>query len=255
MLGLDNLVTIKETFKLPSKGRVYGVPVNEEITLRSMTNAEDMMISGYAENEYKRLCEVIEECIVGEKPAVHVYDMIFGDFEYLLHKLRIVTYGSKYPIVMKCPNCGELIQAETSLDDIEVHEFDEKEIGDREIELPQTKIRVKLCFSTPKAKDIAKEKAKEFKKKRKTSGVNYDLLFEAISYIYKIDDESPNDFELEQSLMKFPAKDIRYLVEKGRELDRKVGLDTLTIAKCPECNAEVLTRFQYQPEFLNPTVS
>lgn len=40
------------------------------------------------------------------------------------------------------------------------------------------------------------------------------MLFEAMSYIAKIDDETVNDFDLEQLVLKLPAKDVRYLIEK-----------------------------------------
>lgn len=167
MIDIDKITTIKETYTLPSKGMIYGNPFNPEITLRSMTNAEDMRLSGFSDNEYKKLCEVIEACIVGDKPPVHVYDMCIGDFEFLLHKLRIVTYGSKYPLTQQCPNCGEVVRYEISLDDLEVIEYNAESIGNREIILPMTNTKVKICFSTPRTKDLIKEKAREYKRRRK----------------------------------------------------------------------------------------
>ena len=255
MADLGNFVTIRETFTLPSRGKVYGIPdFNPEITLRSMTNAEDMLLTGYSENEYRKLSDVIQACIVSEKPKVDVYDMCIGDYEFLLHKLRIVTYGSEYAMAIQCPNCGEVVKSTVSLDDIREVVFDAEAIGNREITLPVSKLKVKLAFQTPRSLDQIKERAKEYKKKRNTPGINYDVMFEVMSFIQKIDGEQVNDAMLEDLVLKMPAKDARYIIQRGRELNGKVGLDTSIIAKCPECGYEVLTRFQYQSEFLNPTI-
>ena len=155
--------TIKETFTLPSKGKVYGEDFPETITLRSMTTQEEMELLGPAENEYKKLCDIIDACMVDKYP-ISSYDMIMGDYEFLLHKLRVVTYGTDYNMVIQCPNCKRVVKSKTNLDDIEVIEFDSKEIGNREITLPQTKSVVKLSFQTPRMCDRVIAQAKEYKK-------------------------------------------------------------------------------------------
>lgn len=245
--------TIKETFVLPSKGKMYGENAPEKVTLRSMTTQEDMELLGYSENEYKKLCDAIDACMVDGYP-ISSYDMVLGDYEFLLHKLRVVTFGSEYNMMLQCPNCKQIVKSKTNLDDIEVIEFDEKSIGKREITLPMTKKVVKLSFQTPRMLDKIKEQAKEYKKKKNKTGVNYELLFKVISFISKIDNEELEDSALEQMITKLPLKDALYIVQKGEELNRKVGLDTSLIAKCPECGYEVLTRFQFQSEFFAPTL-
>ena len=173
-------ITNKETFTLPSKGKMYGIEVPAEVTLRSMTTEEQMIIERYDENEYKKICEAIDACMV-EKYPISSYDMIFGDYEFLLHKMRIVTYGSDYTMVIQCPNCKNVVKSETNLDDIVVKEFDAKEVSNREITLPVTKKVIKLSFQTPRMLDKIKSQAQEYKKKKNTPGVNYDMMFRIIS--------------------------------------------------------------------------
>lgn len=254
MIDIGKFTTIKEQYTLPSLGKIYGVAFNPTVTIRSMTTQEEMILTGYAENEYKKICDVIESCIE-EKLPVHVYDMCIGDYVFLLHKFRIVSYGSKYPLNMQCPNCGGVVKSEIDLDELETVEFNAEKIGDREITLPQTKLKVKLSFQTPRILDEIKSKSKEYKTKRKTQGVNYDLLFEVMSYIAKVDNEVLDEAQLEQLVLQLPVKDVKYIKQKGIELNGKVGLDTSIIAKCPDCGYEVLTRFQFQSEFFNPEIS
>ena len=250
---MRDYTTIKETFTLPSRGKVYGRDVPEKVTLRSMTTQEDMELLGYSDNEYKKLCDAIDSCIVGEFP-ISSYDMILGDYEFLLHKMRIVTFGNEYNMVIQCPNCKQIDKSTTNLDDLQVIEFNQKEIGDRLITLPVTKMEIKLNFQTPRMLDRIKEQAKEFKAKKKKQGVNYELLFKVMSFITKVDGEEVDDVTLEDMIVKLPLKDALYIVQKGEELNRKVGLDTRLVAKCNECGYEVSTRFQFQSEFFAPTL-
>ena len=253
MLDIGKFITIKEQFTLPSKGKVYGVAFDPTVTIRSMTTQEEMILTGYSENEYKKICDVIESCIE-EKLPVHVYDMCIGDYIFLLHKFRIVCYGSSYPLKLQCPNCSNIVSSDINLDNLEPIEFDAEAIGDREITLPVTKLKVKLCFQTPRVLDEIKSKAKDYKAKKKTPGVNYDMLFEVMSFIAKVDNETLDELQLEQLVLKLPTKDAKYILQKGKELNGKVGLDTSVLATCPECGWEVLTRFQFQPEFFNPEI-
>lgn len=249
---MRDYTTIKETFTLPSKGKFYGDNAPEKITLRSMTTQEDMELLGYSENEYKKLCDTIDACIVDDYP-ISSYDMILGDYEFLLHKMRIVTFGSDYGMLIQCPNCKQVVKAQTNLDDLEVVDFDMKSLK-REITLPVTKQVIKIGFQTPRMLDKIKEQAKDYKSRKKTQGVNYELLFRIMSFILKVDNEELEESSLEQWAIKLPLKDALYIVQKGEELNRKVGLDTSLIAKCPECGYEVSTRFQFQSEFFTPTL-
>ena len=107
--------TIAEGYTLPSKGKIYTETVNPNIELRSMTAREEMRRLSPSSTPLKTLADIIEDCCI-EKPAVHVYDMSLGDYEFLLHKLRIVTYGEDYKVSLRCPECGETIETIAKLE-------------------------------------------------------------------------------------------------------------------------------------------
>lgn len=245
--------SIKETVTLPSLGKLYGIEgFNPKITLRSMTTEEEMKRLSYTDDEMKIMSDIIDDCILDEMP-ISSYDMVLGDYEYLLHRLRVVTYGNDYRMQDTCPLCKQTVVAKTDLDTIEVHEFDEEEINKAmEIILPLSNKRITLAFQTPRSLDLIREKAKDLRKKTKDQHTNYEFMYRVISYIAKVDGSVKSDSELESIVRKMQMKDIYYILDKGAELGRKVGLDNEVIAKCENCGYEFVTRFQYQSTFFRP---
>lgn len=245
--------SIKETVTLPSLGKLYGIEgFNPKITIRSMTTEEEMKRLSYTEDEFKLMADIIDDCIIDEMP-ISSYDMVLGDYEYLLHRLRVVTYGNQYKMQDTCPLCQQAVISKTDLDSIIVHEFDENEIDKAmEITLPVSKLKITLAFQTPRTLDLIKEKAKALKKKTNDQHTNFEFMYRVISYISKVDGFEKSDSELESMVRKMQMKDIYYILDKGAELGRKVGLDNVVTAKCENCGYEFVTRFQYQPTFFRP---
>ncbi len=246
------MATIQETVTLPSKGLLYGVKFNPKVTLRSMTTEEEMLRLSPTDSEYQTMSSIIESCLK-EKLPISVYDLCLGDYEFLLHKLRIVTYGPEYKMVIQCPNCEEVVKSTVNLDYEEVLEFDEDKGLDLEIVLPISKHKIKLSLQTPRKLDIIKEKSKDMRKKTKLN-VQYEVMFTAMSLIQEIDGKQPNEMYLEKFVRELPLKDTNYLIQKGDEINRKVGLDNQVVAKCSNCNYEVVTSFRQQPEFFGPQI-
>ena len=245
--------SIKETFTLPSLGKPYGIAgFSPKVTLRSMTTEEEMKRLSYTDDEFKLMAEIIDDCILEEMP-ISSYDMVLGDYEFLLHKLRVVTYGATYKMQDTCPLCQQKVVTTTDLEGIEVHEFDEEEVGKAmEVTLPVSKMRITLAFQTPRSLDLIKEKAKSLRKKTNDQHTNFEFMYRVISYISKVDGYEKSDLELESMVRKMQMKDIYYILDKGAELGRKVGIDNVVTAKCDSCGYEFVTRFQYQPTFFRP---
>jgi predicted Zn-ribbon and HTH transcriptional regulator len=245
--------TIRESFTLPSLGKLYATEFNPKITLRSMTTEEEMKRLAYTDSEFRMMSEIIDDCILEELP-ISSYDMVLGDYEFLLHKLVVVTYGKDYKMQADCPLCKQRVISTVDLDGIEVHEFDQEAIDSAmEITLPVSKMKVTLAFQTPRALDDITEKTKDKRKKTKDQHTNFEFMYRVMSYISKIDGKTMSDDIMESTLRKMNMKDVYYILDKGAELGRKVGLDNEVIAKCDNCGYEFVTRFQYQSTFFRPT--
>ena len=88
-------ITIQEEYSLPSKGMLYGKSFDPLVKLRSMTVAEEMKRLTATDYPYKNMSEIIDDCIINKLP-ISTYDMCLGDYQYLLHRLRVVTSGPDY---------------------------------------------------------------------------------------------------------------------------------------------------------------
>lgn len=251
---MEDNYTISETFVLPSKGSIYSTAVNQEVTLRSMKTKDEMRRLSPSEYIYKPLCEMIENCIVGEKPGIHVYDMCLGDYQFLLHKLRVVTYGSDYQMRVKCPNCGEITTATVDLNSETVLEWDDEILKLLDIELPRTKKRIHMKYMTPRMMDAIQLRKKEMLRKSQGDMLDPSISLTAQALIDTVDDEKLSVSKLESFVDNLPAMDLKYLLGKAEKLNERIGLDTTVVAKCGQCGYDVITSFRLEPEFFGPTI-
>ena len=97
-----------EEYTLPSMGKVYDVKVNPVVRLKSMNTEHEMKRLSPSERPYKTLCEIIDDCLV-DNPGISSYDMCMADYIFLLHKLRVATYGKTYEIEANSPEEAEEI--------------------------------------------------------------------------------------------------------------------------------------------------
>ena len=245
--------TIMEGYTLPSKGKIYSENVNPLVELRSMTAREEMRRLSPSSTPLKTLADIIEDCCI-EKPAIHVYDMSLGDYEFLLHKLRIVTYGEDYKVALRCSECGEMIETIAKLDQLSVKEFDEEKIRELQtFSLPASGRMVTLNFLTPRRVEEMEVKAKDMKRKYKTATIDFDTLVRAVSNIDTIDGEKKHEHELEDIITKLPARDLQKILNNIDKLNQQIGLDNILLLTCPKCGEEVSTFFRFGPEFFRPS--
>lgn len=244
--------TIFETFKLPSEGMIYDNQINPNVTLRSMTTFEEMKRLSPTDTPYKAMSDIIEGCMK-DKPEIHVYDMCLGDYQFLLHKLRIVTYGPDYKMTVKCGECGKVTDSVADLDSLHVYNWYPEIIDDKLITLPKTNHQIELKFQTPRDLDQIAYRTKEMKRRTKQN-IDYSLLYTLASLIKKIDGAVPTLIEVEEFVKNLPNKDANYILNKATSLNKKVGLDNTIVVKCAQCGEEMELPFRITSEFFGPTI-
>ena len=245
--------TIMEGYDLPSKGKVYTESVNPHIELRSMTARDEMKRLSPSSTPLKTLADIIEGCCI-EKPAVHVYDMCLGDYEFLLHKLRIVTYGEDYKVALRCPVCGEQIETITKLGDLDVKEFDEETIKNLQtFTLPKSNHIVTLNFTSPRIMEETDVKVKDMKRRYKNATIDFETLVKLLLGVDLIDGEKKHETELENIITNLPALDLQKILNNIDSLNQQIGLANILYLTCPKCGEEVNTFFRFGPEFFRPT--
>lgn len=246
--------TIGEGMELPSKGLVYDKEVNSYVELRSMTARDEMKRLSPSASQFKTLADIIEGCMI-EKPAVHVYDMCLGDYEYLLHRLRIVTYGDSYKLVVRCPHCGKEVETVAHLEQLELKEFD-KELYEeaKKVTLSRSGHEISLRPQTPRTLDENENKVKELRRKYKGAEISFELLVNLTSAIDTVDGKKMDFVSLETFINNLPAMDMNKLAQAIDKFNGIVGLKNLLYVDCPVCGGEVCTSFRFGTEFFRPTI-
>lgn len=247
------MTTIKEDFELPSKGLIYGKKFDPHFTLRSMTVEDEMKRLSPTDYPYRQMSEIIESCMETKFP-IPVYDLCIGDYTYMLHKLRVVTYGPEYKIRVGCPHCGSVDDYTISIDDLEIFKYDKSIEELKSVELPVTGYTVKLKFQTPRDIDRITEKAKEMREQFPEMKGDPIYLLTLQSMIDTIDGGDVNPITMLETLKKLPMKDTNILSKTATKLNRKVGVDNTINLKCLKCNSDINATFLYTSEFFGPEI-
>ncbi len=249
--------TIAEFGELPSKGKIYKENINPVVHLRTMTTEEEMRRLSPTDYPYKVLCSIIDDCLV-EPIGISSYDMCLGDYQYLLHRLRVVTYGSEYPSSSFCPVCGRINKVILNLDELKILPFDEQEIEDiLNLELPVKGSKIKLRFTTPRDLDEITKEEKEFQEANPDNEVNINYLLQLKHSIDTVDGRRLDKIKLDVFLRQLAMKDTNAIYQNMIKINEKVGIDTHIQNVCtnPKCGARYATTFRITNEFFGPTIN
>ena len=245
--------TIMEGYEIPSKGKIYSEPLNPHIELRSMTARDEMKRLSPSSTPLKTLADIIEGCCV-EAPAVHVYDMSLGDYEFLLHKLRIVTYGEDYKVTLRCPECGEVIESIAKLGQLDVKDFNEDEVRNLQtFSLPKSGHTITLNFTSPHMMEEMEARVKDMKRRYKNATIDFETLVKLLFSIDLVNGEKQSETNLENFITSLPALDLQKILNNIENLNQQIGLENILYLTCPKCGNEISTFFRFGPEFFRPT--
>ena len=244
--------TIVETYTLPSKGIIYKNPINPDITLRSMTLAEEMRRLQVSGDAYRPMSDVIDDCIENDLP-MSSYDMCLGDYQFLLHKLRIVTYGTGYKLTVICPHCGEKNNLNINLDDLKIRELPDNFADMCELKLPKTGDIVKIKFHTPRILDTIAKEIKEMKKQFPDLKGDPTILITIQNSIDEVNGRKITKLGVQEYIKNLPMMDIQYLLQNISRVTDCVGVDPLINFTCDNCGGDEVASFRFTPEFFTPT--
>lgn len=247
--------TIAEEFILPSLGKIYPKTFDPYIKLRSMTVRDELKRTNpQSITVHKNLCEIIDNCLLTPLPY-KCYDLCIGDYEYLLHKLRVVTYGPDYKIIVGCPHCNSVHEEVINLDDLKVKEFDLKKYEELlSFVLPVSKKEVTLKIQTPRILDAIEIKVKEFKKKNPEATIDPRTLIKLQEMIDTVDGNKLSYIELENFINYLPARDANMILNRIEKINQMIGLDTALDVTCKQCGGDIKTFFRFGTEFFRPTI-
>lgn len=245
-------VSLEENFRLPSEGRVYKEEINADITLRSMTVQEEKKRLGNSNNRFKLLASVIDDCIVNKPKGFTSYDLSLGDFQYLLFKLRTVTYGNQYSLTLRCPICGKVKEYVQDLDALEEIRYEEGMENKLKITLPKSKDEVVVKLFTPRMSDIIDNRVKEILDKNPNYEGDPTFGQTIMQLIDTVNGETLPEHKKQKyvdSMLMADANAIRLAADSI-----KLGVDTHCTAECSACKQSFPFLLPFTQEFLGPTL-
>lgn len=244
--------TLTETYTLPSKGLIYKEKINPQITLRSMTTTEEMKRLSHTDTPYKTIAGIIDDCIV-EGGGISSYDMCLGDYQFLLHKLRVVTYGKSYKMTVTCPRCGTIDDKEIDLDSLKVSYCPEDVSKYFEITLPISKKIIKLKYQTPRSLDAISKRQRDIQDRNNNAG-DRSYLFLLESIIDTIDGGRPDEIMLEHFIRNLPMRDTNVIIKTVDKINNLIGINTSLENVCSRCGEPFVTTFPITSEFFGPSI-
>ena len=243
--------TIAETYELPSKGLIYNKQVNPVIKLKSMTTQHELQRLNHSDRPMKVMADIIDDCMV-EPCGISAYDMCIADYQYLLHKLRVVTYDKEYKVLSTCPVCGTQNNLTVNLDEIPCTPFTEEYRKYLSFELPRSKDMITLNLITPRIIDNIQIKTKEMKKQRQGFNGDVEFLITLMCYIATVNGEEKADYALEDYLMKLPLADSNYIYNMANEFVKSFGLKGDVDFECDFCGLSYKSPFRITSQFYRP---
>lgn len=250
MIFMATNARIAETFTLPSRGLIYEEKVNPEVVLGSMKTKHEMLRLSASENSNKIMADIIDDCLTTDV-GISSYDMCLGDFQFLMYKLRTVTFGPEYEMYGICPYCGADNTVTVNLDELEVHEYTDELSDMLTFNLPVSENEITLTLQTPRILDRVHKLTNE-SKRRRHGNENPALLYNIITSIAQIDGDAPNQFTLEEFVKNLPMKDTNMLLNRINEINMKIGVQLEIDAMCSECGRYYIAPFRIQSEFFRP---
>lgn len=244
--------TIVEHYTLPSLGKVYNVTVNPDVAVRSMTVTEEMKRLGNSDKPLLLLCEIIDACLL-TNPGISSYDMCLADYQFLLHKVRIATYGSSYKIKTTCPYCGITTDDTINLTDMVVSEFTDDVLNYLSFELPNSKKYITLKMQTPRMMDQVTSQTKEANKRKGSTQEDSAFLYTLLNLVDTIDGNKYDIVQKEKWIRQLSMLDARYILDQADKFAGSMGIRTDLIIECDACGLAYKSPFRTTSEFFRPT--
>lgn len=248
---MENIVQVgsEELTQIPGYPLYKDMGLEQEFRVRAMTTLEEKI--RLSSPGFNTLARVIQNCLVNNK-NFDVRDLKLFDFQYLMYKVRIVTYGPGYPVTITCPHCNRAFDKTFDLSTLNVNEvpvdFTEPiKIGP----LPVSKDVLECRMLTARDYIELPLESEEFLKKYPEYEGDPEFILDLCRRVISVNGkEIPN---LRTYLETMHARDYQYFSSKFLEVTNSFGIDTVIQVECPHCHKVHYVNLPMTSEFFRPT--
>lgn len=199
--------------ELPSENRAYVLEdPNLPITLRPMTfEDEKNLISAKKDQDPMNL--ILQKCVSNIK----ISDLLHIDKLYLIMKLREISYGDDYSVLLICPKCKAENPSIIRLSELNVNPVPDDFSDPVTVELPKIKKKIKIRY--PRVRD---------EKYMSTSELMLDNIWR---FVEEIDGHTDKSI-IAPVVNRLPLVDIKTIL---KHLTLEYGVDTNVKLQCGSC--------------------
>jgi hypothetical protein len=218
---------------LPSEGRFYASGKNT-VKIKYLTaEDENILTSPELIRNGKVLDVLLENSIVDKdmKPS----QMLTGDRNAVLLKLRATGYGDEYEVKITCSDCGETFPTTALLSKLNIKKLEINPDGNNEFDvvLPKMKIPIKFRLLTGADENLLTKTADLNKKKiNKTTAVSTLLTEKFLLQIMEAKGNRDKTY-IKKMISAMPISDSLFLREYIREIEP--GVDMNQSFQCTYC--------------------
>lgn len=243
-------VDYEATVTLPSKGLLYkDSDIPADITLRGMTTKEEKIL--YASSGRDVFKKILKNCVISPS-NLDVNKLVSVDETFLILQLRMVTYGDKYRVQARCPNCGETDTYTISLSDFDITYLDDDFVEPIEVELPRSGDTLGLRILRNEDTEFVDRYAKKFAKQFNLNFREVEYTCRMAKFIQTINGESVKFTEARDYVEDMPSLDSAKFWTVINKID--IGVDTRSEVLCHSCGEEFDFDMPINSEFFRPVI-
>ena len=247
-------VPFQETINLPLRGITTlkeNSQVLDSITIRAMTTAEERLRLS-SNNGSIIIPNIIKACIV-DPEDVDVMNMNMIDINFIMYRLRALTYGSNYQVDVPCVSCNKYVSITVNLNEIESNEAPEGFTGEFELDpLPVSGDVLTCKVQSPKdVQKIDKECQRILNKFPDYVG-DPELTVKWLYRITKINGDDVDITKTKPYIETMHAQDFAFLEDKYEDTVSQYGLNLDLVEVCPKCGDTIEFRLPINSEFFRP---
>lgn len=248
----DNYIT--QEFTLPSKGLLNpDIPEGKIVQRCMMVSDQKFLASSKVEN---KMTEMIKRTTVSPE-NIDVGALTITDSLFMLFKLRILSYGDIYKYRTVCPECGQKIDVELNLAELESVELDKDYEKSLRVKLPRKEDTVVTRLITNNISDNISKEIRRARQKNKEGIDEFVIRLSAqvSSIILQKPDKDGNKeitdiFDIRDylsTLTDFDATAIESVLSSV-----EYGIVPTVPYTCNECGNEVELDIVFDTEFFRP---
>ena len=235
---------LTEDVQMISRGLLPNIP--KVITIKALQRKDKKKV--LMSNTDDILLSLLQACIVNPE-NFNVYNLLPFESQYLLYRLRILTYGNENTFEDRCPYCGEINKVTMDLNSIPIIDIPDNFKLTFDIALPVSGDVLTCRLLTEGELSKIRKDSKEFTDN--TGAEDLDRIWE--SRIVAINGQTKlAPIEISQYLDEMLDYDSEYFMEYYGKYSGNYGLQTKLHYACDKCNRKVESEMPSIATFFRP---